>query len=102
MQNLHACPWPGYGNQSPHWSSSPLIPPMHGCPLTRVRRRSAFSLTEMLIVIGIIGLLIAVLLPALAMSRASARRVACMNNMRNLGIGGQAYATNNGGVLPWE
>jgi len=66
----------------------------------RVRYRPGFTLVELLVVIAIIGILIAMLLPAIQAARESARRANCSSNLRQLAIGVNTYAERNGEQLP--
>ena len=63
-------------------------------------RRAGFTLTELLVVIGIIVLLISVLLPALSGARESANRAKCASNLRQIGLAFVGYATANDGAFP--
>jgi prepilin-type processing-associated H-X9-DG protein/prepilin-type N-terminal cleavage/methylation domain-containing protein len=63
-------------------------------------KRRAFTLVELLVVIGIIALLIGLLLPALSNARQSAIRVSCLSSLRQMGIEAQAYVNDNQGHYP--
>ena len=67
--------------------------------------RRAFTIVELLVVIGLIGLLIGLLIPAVQHARESGRRLACSNNLHQLGVGLQSYHANLGtlppGVIWW-
>ena len=65
-------------------------------------KRQAFTLVELLVVIGIIAVLVAILLPALNAARAQSRSVQCMSNMRQVAGSVLAYADANKNRLPWN
>jgi type II secretory pathway pseudopilin PulG len=62
--------------------------------------RVAFTLVELLVVIGIIAVLVSLLLPALGKARESAQTLACLSNLRQIGLGFALYAQNNDECLP--
>jgi prepilin-type processing-associated H-X9-DG protein/prepilin-type N-terminal cleavage/methylation domain-containing protein len=63
-------------------------------------KREAFTLVELLVVIGIIAVLIAILLPALGRARTAAKTTKCLANLRQIGMGFSMYRNEWGNFLP--
>ncbi len=73
----------------------------HSRPATpNARRRAAFTLVELLVVIGIIAILISVLLPTLGRARESAKTAQCLSNLRQMGVAMQMYLSEKRYVVP--
>ena len=67
----------------------------------RNRLHPAFTIVELLVVISVISVLISIILPTMAASRESARRVVCLNNLRSLGLAIQMYQDDHDRALPY-
>ena len=66
----------------------------------KYRTRAAFTVLELLVVIAIVGVLVAILTPLLSAAWKSANATRCANNLRNIGAGFNAYASESRGQIP--
>src|SRR5262245_30771210 len=78
-----------------------MLNAVQGMTIKRVKRRpGAFTLIELLCVLAIVGVLAALLLPALSKAAAQGKRVQCVNHLRQIGIGFQNFAQDHSGRFP--
>ena len=71
----------------------------------KTARSAAFTLIELLVVVAIVGLLAALLLPALARAKADGKRVQCLNNLQQMGVAARLYVDDHADFYPaayWE
>ena len=67
-----------------------------------IRRITAFTLIEVLVVIAVIAVLVGLLLPALVKAKAKANMTTCNGHLKNIGLALRIFSTDSGGSFPWR